>query len=113
MDPFGKPEHTGHGQHQIEDILPHAKGGPGKKKNRNTVTQESSRRKRTSGGCKTEKGGRRGKTGGGGILCFGQHIQIHDKEQNAAYCQGGLPECIRTSVAMPQLHALVIDHIKA
>ena len=33
--PFGQPYHTRRGHHHKKDILPHAKGKPGKKQGRN------------------------------------------------------------------------------
>lgn len=67
-EPFGQPEHACHRQHEVENILPHTVGEPGKKQGRYVFQEKPGIRLVDAGGDEAEQGCRRGKSGSGGVL---------------------------------------------
>ncbi len=111
--PFGKPQHTGNGQHQIEDILTHTEGDPCKKQGRQIPFEEGGHRPGAFGRREAKQRRSGGKARDGSILRFGNDIQIYDEKENADGGQGRLPERILAVMALPQVHAADIDGVKA
>ena len=67
-DQLCQPQHTGHGKHQIEDILAHAEGQKGQDKGWYILFQETCCRLIHPACGKTEQGRRRGNACGRSIL---------------------------------------------
>ena len=100
-NPLGKPEHARHGKHQIENILSHAVGNPCKNIGGYITFQKIGYRIIDSCRRKAEKSGCRGHTCNRGVLCFGEYIEIYNKEKNTEDRQCGFPERIGTAMTIP------------
>ncbi len=111
-DPFGQPEHTGGGKHQIEDILPHAERDPGKDKSRYITPQKSAYGSAAFCGAEAEKRSSSSHPGSGSILGLGEHIQIYDEKKDAEQGQCRLDKSILRIMPPPDLHTPLVDRVQ-